>query len=136
MLLTWVMWVRSLPLEPMLEHEQRQCPSHGLTKFYKSTKYHWRCQKCNTERVTEHRRKNKRQLIEDFAGKCSMCGYSKCIAALEFHHLDPSKKDFGLSSNGITGSLKRMRAEAAKCILVCCRCHREIHASMDSKLIW
>lgn len=23
-------------------------------------------------------------------GKCQICGYDKCVGALEFHHLDPT----------------------------------------------
>lgn len=32
-------------------------------------------------------------------GKCSICGYDRCIQALEFHHLDVTKKDIGVSTN-------------------------------------
>src|SRR5579859_7031263 len=31
----------------------------------------------------------KRELIDTAGGCCSRCGYSKCVAALEFHHVDP-----------------------------------------------
>jgi hypothetical protein len=31
-------------------------------------------------------------------GKCQCCGYNKYIGALEFHHVDPEQKDFGVSS--------------------------------------
>lgn len=40
--------------------------------------------------------------IEYKGGKCSVCGYSKCKGALEFHHLDPKEKDFGISAQGYT----------------------------------
>ena len=33
-------------------------------------------------------------------GRCQVCGYDRCIEALEFHHLDPTQKDFGLSNKG------------------------------------
>ena len=32
-------------------------------------------------------------------GKCLICGYDRCIQALEFHHLDATKKDIGVSTN-------------------------------------
>lgn len=56
-----------------------------------------------------------------------LCGYSKCIAALDFHHTDPSKKDFGISSGGYTRSFEKIKDELDKCILVCANCHRELH---------
>lgn len=60
-------------------------------------------------------------------GKCMLCGYDKCSRALSFHHLDPSKKDFGLSERGLTRSWERIKKEIDKCILVCANCHMELH---------
>ena len=50
--------------------------------------------------------------------------------ALEFHHLDPSQKDFGISSKGYTRSWDKVKEELDKCILVCSNCHREIHSGL------
>lgn len=66
--------------------------------------------------------------------KCQICGYSRCLDALEFHHLDGSKKEFGISFKGITRSWERIKKELDKCILVCANCHREFHA--NSSLRW
>lgn len=115
----------------MLEHKEMECKKHGLGKHYKSTKYHWKCQKCNVEYVTELRRRNKLKLINMFGGKCVKCNYDRCPGALDFHHIEPEHKDFGIGRNG-TRSFKKLVEEAKKCILVCCRCHREIHEGMDS----
>lgn len=60
-------------------------------------------------------------------GKCQVCGYDKCVGALEFHHIDPTQKDFGISAKGYTRSWDKNRQELDKCILVCANCHREIH---------
>lgn len=76
--------------------------------------------------VTKRRKKLRQKAIEYKGGKCSICGYSKCSDALDFHH--ESSKDFGLSANGITRSWEKTRAELDKCILVCSNCHREIHS--------
>ena len=91
--------------------------------------------KSQGEIVSEHRRKRKEILIHVMGGKCALCGYDKCNGALEFHHINPSKKDYQLSS-GSTRSLNRDFVEARKCILVCSNCHREIHSGLydSSKL--
>ena len=65
--------------------------------------------------------------IEYKGGKCVKCGYNKCNAALDFHHLDPTQKEFNLGSHGHTRSWERMKVELDKCILLCANCHREIH---------
>ncbi len=59
-------------------------------------------------------------------GRCEICGYNSCFSALEFHHLDPSQKDFGISE--MKGCLlETLVHEVNKCALLCCNCHREVH---------
>ncbi len=68
----------------------------------------------------------KKELVLKLGGKCSICSYNKCIAALEFHHKNNDKennvrtmiKDF---------SKEKALKEATKCILLCANCHRELH---------
>jgi len=68
-------------------------------------------------------------LIRRAGGKCIRCGYDKCMRALEFHHLNPTEKDFGLSKC-LTKSIETLRAEADKCILLCSNCHAEVHQEL------
>lgn len=77
--------------------------------------------------VKARRKKLKDLAIEYKGGKCSCCGYNKCKAALEFHHLDPNEKEFGLGTKGLTRSWDKIKIELDKCILLCANCHREIH---------
>lgn len=79
------------------------------------------------ERVTKRRQQLKKMAIEYKGGKCFICGYNRCDAALEFHHLDPSEKDFGVAQNGYTRGWEKIKKELDKCICVCANCHREIH---------
>ena len=78
--------------------------------------------------VRKRRRKVRLMAVQHAGGRCSRCGYDKCVEALEFHHLDSSQKDFGISSRGYTRSWARVREEIEKCVLVCANCHRELHA--------
>lgn len=55
------------------------------------------------------------------------CGYDKCPAALEFHHLDPSKKSFTIGDEKTHKSQKYIEKEIKKCILICANCHAEEH---------
>lgn len=68
-------------------------------------------------------------LIKYKGGKCQRCGYNKCTRALEFHHLDPTLKDFGISRT-LTKNVSQLKKEADKCILVCSNCHAEIHEEL------
>ena len=44
------------------------------------------------------RRSMKIQGIKMLGGKCSRCGYDRCVDALEFHHVNPAEKEFKLGS--------------------------------------
>jgi predicted HNH restriction endonuclease len=80
--------------------------------------------------VVKRRKKLKDMAIEYGGGKCQVCGYDRCKRALSFHHKEPSQKDFGLSSRGLTRSWEKTKIEIDKCILVCANCHMEIHEGM------
>lgn len=76
----------------------------------------------------DYRKNIKKRMVEYKGGRCQICGYNKCIEALDFHHLDPKDKDFNIS--GGTRSFEKLKPEIDKCILVCSNCHREIHAGL------
>lgn len=86
----------------------------------------WKDKFKNREAVVKRRRKLRLMSLEYKGGKCSVCGYKKCNAALEFHHVNPKTKSFGLSKTGQTRSWEIIKVELDKCILVCANCHREI----------
>jgi hypothetical protein len=72
-------------------------------------------------------RENLKQKAVDFlGGQCKKCGYSKCIAALDFHHIDPNDKDEKFLKKCET-SWEVMKKSIENCILLCSNCHREHH---------
>jgi 5-methylcytosine-specific restriction endonuclease McrA len=91
------------------------------------------CRKCNHQNTLDRQRDFKKQCVDYKGGKCVFCGYDKYIGSLDFHHLDPAKKDFGLSKVKNTSFNKnqdKIKKELDKCILVCRNCHGEIHANI------
>jgi transposase len=105
-----------------------RCPRHGHTAFFGRPDGGFRCGKCRSAAVSKRRRAVKRQLVEESGGKCFLCGFDEHPAALQFHHLDPSRKQFGLSERGLTRSIARVRGEAEKCVLLCANCHSQVEA--------
>lgn len=110
--------------------EIRECSKHGLTTHVLDSTGRWRCRKCRVEAVQRRRDKIKEKAVQYKGCKCCICGYNKYIGALEFHHLDPNQKDFGIGSKGYTRSFDKVKKELDKCICVCANCHREIHAGL------
>ncbi len=93
-------------------------------------KYKIKKRKSNSDAVIKKRKKLKENAVIYKGGACCICGYNKYFGALEFHHLDPSEKDFSISTSGTTRSWERIKSELNKCICVCANCHREIHAGL------
>lgn len=66
----------------------------------------------------------KARLIALAGGACQLCGMDEWQGVLEWHHVDPRAKTFGLSGKRQTASFAKTLAEAAKCVLLCANCHR------------
>jgi hypothetical protein len=114
--------------------ESRTCPRCKklleIKNFYKrrdksgTTSY---CKSCVNIQVLERVRKFKALMVEYKGGECIRCGYRKYQGALEFHHTDPSEKDFSPSKYKMNKFNDNIKKELDKCILVCSNCHKEIH---------
>jgi hypothetical protein len=104
-----------------------------IERFYKRgrniNRPHSYCIECTRLTSKDRLRHIKQTALDIKGGKCQLCGYNQCPAALEFHHRDPNQKDFSISSPRYH-NLEFMKAELEKCILVCSNCHREIHAGI------
>ena len=100
------------------------CGEDNPKDFYPRQKA--RCKKCHNKITTKDGKNKRIKAIELFGGCCQHCGYDKCYAALEFHHIDPTIKDVNYGTmRGWTFS--RIKKELDKCILLCANCHREEH---------
>jgi len=106
------------------------CPCHGPTEFRLAPSGRYFCPQCRSDAVSRRRRRVKEILIAEGGGACRLCGYSGYAGALQFHHLDPSIKEFSVSKEGGTLSLARTRSEASKCVLLCANCHAEVEAGL------
>jgi transposase len=103
----------------------RLCATHGMAPHVARASG-FRCRTCAVEQVTARRRRVKRILVEEAGGRCVICGYDRCARALEFHHVDPADKRFPLAHRGLSQGIDKLRAEAAKCVLLCSNCHAEV----------
>ena len=113
----------------------RECKHHGSTLFGRQKhrdSYSWYCIACSAARSLRWRQRNKALAIEYKGGECVLCGYNKCHAAMHFHHLDPTKKDFDAFS---AFKMERAIPELDKTILVCANCHMEVHQGLHEEFI-
>lgn len=101
-----------------------------IRKRNNTERYHSYCKSCVSNRSLQRQQKLKKQAVEYKGGKCMKCGYDKYTGALEFHHNDPTKKEFSISnkSNVVFDNIK---LELDKCDMFCSNCHKEIHAGIE-----
>ena len=106
---------------------KKNCPTGDFYNRRKKSNSSTYCKKCTNSQTLERVQQLKFKMVEYKGGCCEICGYNKYQGALEFHHLDPSKKDFNLSKLKVREFGDLVKNELGKCIMVCANCHREIH---------
>ena len=126
----------------MMSKEKRK--SHRL-KYYQEHKEEFKkYREEHKEQIKEYNKKYRQKHIKEMKSKlkkhrqkeqmkfeilknigCAICGYTKCPAALDFHHVNPSDKKFLISARDMRH--KDFIDELNKCVLLCCRCHMELH---------
>ncbi len=64
---------------------------------------------------------------------CSRCGWNEAGVGIEFHHRDPSEKDFELGKKGrhFGPENARIQEELAKCDVLCSNCHKLAHGAPE-----
>jgi hypothetical protein len=114
----------------------KKCPSCKeilpLMQFYirRGFRTHSYCRTCVLKQTSDRQKNFKLMCVEYKGGKCIFCGYNRCVQAMDFHHLDPSQKDFAVSQRKSLAFTDVVRAELDKCALLCATCHREVHAGV------
>lgn len=101
------------------------CDRCGRQFEYDYAKGH-RGTRCNSCVVNARRFAIKDRALAYKGGRCGRCGYDRNSAALQFHHRDPSRKDFQISG-AHARRWSAIEAELEKCDLLCANCHIEAH---------
>lgn len=121
---------RKTALQNGIDIDLKTCPICGTLFKPKDKSANQRicCYNCMPDSIQLTRGMFLAKIKEARGGKCIRCGYNTCIKALEFHHIDPSKKDFTISNDHFK-LIEAMR-ESQKCILICSNCHKELHDNL------
>lgn len=118
-------------------------PNENQRKEYEKIKKCEICEKefkkrtkiCMTCYTNTRRYKIKSKMIEYKGGKCQKCDEGELdISCYDFHHLDPTKKEFNLSAlNSAKINWGKVKEELDKCLLLCSNCHRSEHSNYKNK---
>jgi len=85
----------------------------------------------NKEKVLATTTKNSKRGKEKwdlFKGSlhCARCKENH-IACMDFHHIDPSEKEYEVSALVSSKMFTKAYKEVKKCIVLCANCHRKLH---------
>jgi len=83
---------------------------------------------CNVCLNKARRYLSKQKAIDMLGGKCKECGWTGNQAGFDFHHRDPSQKEFSLG-NIAHKSWSVIKEELKKCDLLCRNCHSIHHST-------
>jgi hypothetical protein len=108
-----------------------------ISEFWKNKSikdgYDSRCKNCrkanqNKEKQKERHnnlRKSNTEYLNSLKTPCAKCGENRKYI-IQFHHLNPSSKEFDLGHNK-TYSKEHLIREVQKCVCLCSNCHDEFH---------
>jgi hypothetical protein len=115
-------------------HMDRYCEKHGKMTPHHLARGYYVCMPCRNAMVKRRQDEVKQESVDALGGKCMVCGYDKCIAAMDFHHRDPTEKE-ARGGNIASVPIKDRAAELEKCVLLCANCHRETHYGLHPHLL-
>jgi hypothetical protein len=92
-----------------------------------SRKHYLKTQEATKRRTKEVKEEQKAEWYKFKATlKCTTCGFSH-VAALDFHHEDPTTKTGNVHRFVSNGQFAKAYEEIKKCIVLCANCHRIYH---------
>ena len=117
-----------------------------LSSFYSNgktntglIKYKSNCIHCENS----SRKNNFEELIHTYLDtknqkyECIKCKYTGMFGSLDFHHRNPTEKEFNIGNSSSSISIERFISEIVpeldKCDLLCPNCHRQEHLMMGLK---
>ena len=121
----------------MLKQCQKCLEYKSLNSFSKQERitkndYHDKiCKDCRNLNAKNNNNKAK-DFINSLRLPCVKCGENR-KHLIDFHHLDPNKKDINISKYAISGATKfetkqiKILEEISKCVTLCSNCHRDFH---------
>ncbi len=113
-----------------LESAKRFQDNHPeYTKEYNKNWYS-RNEDYKRQRVQAGYEQRKEKAIHYLGGKCRICGLvDECLAVYDFHHLRDKERSLSSLMRQIR-KWEQIVVELDKCCLLCCLCHRKVHAGI------
>lgn len=104
----------------------KTCSAKAARKAYEKIKANPELLSARYAVDAKRRQETKRKAVDYKGNKCYDCGNTFADCVYDFHHLDPSQKDFTIAKKSYA-NFESIKAELDKCVLLCANCHRIRH---------
>lgn len=98
--------------------------------FYKSggryNGYSSDCKECRNKYIYEREQRIRNEFFAKWKKPCQKCGEQR-LYLIQFHHIDPATKKFGISDGLLKRKIEICEEEVKKCVCLCSNCHDEFH---------
>lgn len=127
--------IRPKPTYKNLSGQQRKCIYCGgdFTINNASTRENGNfksvCRDCDKKLVLFRQQLIKKEIVIYMGDKCFDCKHQFEYRIYDLHHIDPSTKEYNISSNRKL-NIESNKQELKKCVLLCQNCHRLRHREM------
>lgn len=111
--------------ERFLVSERRSWEAHKdkRREYYKQQ---YQKHKASISKRSSERQHGRVMFLHTLKTPCVKCGESK-PQVIDFHHVNPATKSFGLSTYNRRHSENELMEEIEKCVCLCSNCHRDFH---------
>jgi hypothetical protein len=105
----------------------KSCANEKSKAYYNKAKTNPEWVKKKNIKTAKEGLEKKQKAIDYLGGKCVDCKGIFPSSVFDFHHLDPSKKEFNLGNILRRKDFEFIEKELSKCVLLCANCHRIRH---------
>lgn len=112
----------------------KECEKKRYRKYYETHK--GRMREYQTKFYEEHKEKRRQydakrqlkrnELLTKWRKPCQKCGEQR-LYLIQFHHIDPTTKEFNVSTSAGNKKTEIVEEEVKKCVCLCSNCHDEFH---------
>lgn len=113
---------RSACKECEYKRHKEYCETHKEKQSQYSHYYYAR----NKNKYRNYYAKRQREFLAKWRKPCQKCGEQR-LYLIQFHHIDPTTKEFNIGDGLSHKNAKTCEEEIKKCVCLCSNCHDEFH---------
>ena len=108
------------------KHHKEYYETHKEERTQYNRYYYARKKNQNFRYYCERRKLKRDEFLAKWRKPCQKCGEQRPYL-IQFHHIDPTTKEFNVSTSAGNKKTEIVEEEVKKCVCLCSNCHDEFH---------